>query len=84
VTLRAITSIAVFFSLPLDSAGNDRAPLSPYFRAQFIRRSAHHSLKFASHHALAAFSPADHRQKRLSPRPCAARSAPNNPHSARG
>src|SRR5262249_3845559 len=84
VTLRAITSIAIVFCLPLLSAGNDGARPFPRFPTRFPSPSAHHQVKFASQRPLPASSRANHRQKRLSPGPCAARSERNNPHSTRG
>jgi len=38
VTLRAITSIAAFFSLPLLSAGNDGECPFPHFPTRFASR----------------------------------------------
>src|SRR5262245_55366642 len=84
VTLRAITSIAVVFSLPLLSAGNDGACPFPRFPTRFASRSDHHSLKFASQRALPASSRANHRQKRCLPDPALRGPNKTNPHIARG
>src|SRR5215467_9578557 len=77
VTPLIVTFSDIVFPLPLVSAGNHGARPVPCFPTRFLAPSAHQPLKFASQRTpVASFRP-NHSRRRLSQRPCAARSAPN-------